>query len=163
MHEYEDCLDRWCVIFFFKQKTAYDMRISDWSSDVCSSDLPPKGLGTWRLALVLQSGPKEARIGFADGTLATIPYAEVKWARKWLEDQRFGTVPGSLDAVLSPGDVVPVELVAAASDGDDSPPDTYALRQIPDVGGASLALAPHTGRVLAMSGAHPYQRPHFTL
>src|SRR3546814_2932383 len=27
--------------FFFKQKTAYEMRISDWSSDVCSSDLPP--------------------------------------------------------------------------------------------------------------------------
>src|SRR3546814_19733668 len=27
-------------IFFFKQKTAYEMRISDWSSDVCSSDLP---------------------------------------------------------------------------------------------------------------------------
>src|SRR3546814_3657652 len=31
---------RWCVFFFFfKQKTAYEMRISDWSSDVCSSDL----------------------------------------------------------------------------------------------------------------------------
>src|SRR3546814_6864306 len=34
-----------CVIFleffFFKQKTAYEMRISDWSSDVCSSDLEP--------------------------------------------------------------------------------------------------------------------------
>src|SRR3546814_12336308 len=30
----------WCVFFFFfKQKTAYEMRISDWSSDVCSSDL----------------------------------------------------------------------------------------------------------------------------
>src|SRR3546814_3627186 len=29
-----------CIIFFFfKQKTAYEMRISDWSSDVCSSDL----------------------------------------------------------------------------------------------------------------------------
>src|SRR3546814_505030 len=28
------------VVFFFKQKTAYEMRISDWSSDVCSSDLP---------------------------------------------------------------------------------------------------------------------------
>src|SRR3546814_6522786 len=27
--------------FFFKQKTAYEMRISDWSSDVCSSDLEP--------------------------------------------------------------------------------------------------------------------------
>src|SRR3546814_21044617 len=28
-----------CKFFFFKQKTAYEMRISDWSSDVCSSDL----------------------------------------------------------------------------------------------------------------------------
>src|SRR3546814_10052565 len=31
------------VFFFFKQKTAYEMRISDWSSDVCSSDLPDFG------------------------------------------------------------------------------------------------------------------------
>src|SRR3546814_8828357 len=28
-----------CCYFFFRQKTAYEMRISDWSSDVCSSDL----------------------------------------------------------------------------------------------------------------------------
>src|SRR3546814_4620819 len=32
-------MDARCVMFFFKQKTAYEMRISDWSSDVCSSDL----------------------------------------------------------------------------------------------------------------------------
>src|SRR3546814_1775405 len=36
-----------CVFFFFKQKTAYEMRISDWSSDVCSSDLV--GLGNRRV------------------------------------------------------------------------------------------------------------------
>src|SRR3546814_5362079 len=30
------------LFFFFKQKTAYEMRISDWSSDVCSSDLRPQ-------------------------------------------------------------------------------------------------------------------------
>src|SRR3546814_6834591 len=30
------------VFFFFKQKTAYEMLISDWSSDVCSSDLTPQ-------------------------------------------------------------------------------------------------------------------------
>src|SRR3546814_1375123 len=40
-------------VFFFKQKTAYEMRISDWSSDVCSSDLanprcPARGLGQER-------------------------------------------------------------------------------------------------------------------
>src|SRR3546814_7327786 len=35
--------------FFFKQKTAYEMRISDWSSDVCSSDLAwRQGASLWR-------------------------------------------------------------------------------------------------------------------
>src|SRR3546814_6005219 len=33
-------------LFLFKQKTAYEMRISDWSSDVCSSDLSSAGTGT---------------------------------------------------------------------------------------------------------------------
>src|SRR3546814_8424772 len=33
----------WFLCFFFKQKTAYEMRISDWSSDVCFSDLPVSG------------------------------------------------------------------------------------------------------------------------
>src|SRR3546814_1818656 len=37
-----------CYFFFFKQKTAYEMRISDWSSDVCSSDLPSRTLGLSR-------------------------------------------------------------------------------------------------------------------
>src|SRR3546814_11228683 len=37
-----------CIFFFFKQKTAYEMRISDWSSDVCSSDLDEKDAKTLR-------------------------------------------------------------------------------------------------------------------
>src|SRR3546814_6286971 len=42
------------MFFFFKQKTAYELRISDWSSDVCSSDLaslkPPERSEKHRLA-----------------------------------------------------------------------------------------------------------------
>src|SRR3546814_1761223 len=34
-----------CFCFFFKQKTAYEVRISDWSSDVCSSDLHAQAPG----------------------------------------------------------------------------------------------------------------------
>src|SRR3546814_5884236 len=48
------------VIFFFKQKTAYEMRISDWSSDVCSSDLKgapaPSGHGTAVASLIVGDG-----------------------------------------------------------------------------------------------------------
>src|SRR3546814_9424670 len=41
------CVGRvWLLFFFSKQKTAYEMRISDWSSDVCSSDLDTKGGST---------------------------------------------------------------------------------------------------------------------
>src|SRR3546814_2675343 len=43
--------------FFFKQKTAYEMRISDWSSDVCSSDL---GIA-WGLTGLLRAVPFHAR------------------------------------------------------------------------------------------------------
>src|SRR3546814_8460643 len=39
-----------CVFFFFKQKTAYEMRISDWSSDVCSSDLASLASSLLRLS-----------------------------------------------------------------------------------------------------------------
>src|SRR3546814_2674654 len=41
-------IDYW-VFFFFKQKTAYEMRMSDWSSDVCSSDLPIRHTRWWQM------------------------------------------------------------------------------------------------------------------
>src|SRR3546814_1422688 len=47
------------LFFFFKQKTAYEMRISDWSSDVCSSDLPEQEGGQ-------DHGGKEGHEGIAD-------------------------------------------------------------------------------------------------
>src|SRR3546814_678927 len=51
-------LSCFCCFFFFKQKTAYEMRISDWSSDVCSSDLDRArrcvSLGTQRARSILR-------------------------------------------------------------------------------------------------------------
>src|SRR3546814_3879294 len=46
------------IFFFFKQKTAYEMRISDWSSDVCSSDLPliPRHIASRLVMQVRASG-----------------------------------------------------------------------------------------------------------
>src|SRR3546814_2185877 len=41
-------LFRCCSVFFFKQKTSYELRISDWSSDVCSSDLRHRPAGRGR-------------------------------------------------------------------------------------------------------------------
>src|SRR3546814_10902887 len=52
------------VFFFFKQKTAYEMRISDWSSDVCSSDLDDAIGETRRRAVHIDGvGELASRIG----------------------------------------------------------------------------------------------------
>src|SRR3546814_1369888 len=65
-------LDYVLFFFFFKQKTAYEMRISDWSSDVCSSDLRRLGSGRNReivgrhLAARHQRNPLWGRQGQAD-------------------------------------------------------------------------------------------------
>src|SRR3546814_2360487 len=50
-------VDVLCFVFFFKQKTAYELRISDWSSDVCSSDL---GRGRPGLLPVCNRHPHES-------------------------------------------------------------------------------------------------------
>src|SRR3546814_4017440 len=80
--------------FFFKQKTAYEMRISDWSSDVCSSDLEattpeattgdiiakprpkPEGGADDQIAELLEKGPLET----ADGDKAAPAQAAPKQA-----------------------------------------------------------------------------------
>src|SRR3546814_2642589 len=58
-------------VFFFKQKTAYEMRISDWSSDVCSSDLH-------RMMLTPRSS-HALRLISAD--LSCQPAAELEWTQ----------------------------------------------------------------------------------
>src|SRR3546814_7367448 len=73
-------------IFFFKQKTAYEMRISDWSSDVCSSDL-----GTPPTCVEIASFPEEwrSRVAQADCLLVEGPMAKNDaWVRAALQAAR---------------------------------------------------------------------------
>src|SRR3546814_5155638 len=60
------------MFFFFKQKTAYEMRISDWSSDVCSSDLRPVP-GPRRVAVILHEAPRAQHKGRGDTAIETAP------------------------------------------------------------------------------------------
>src|SRR3546814_1268294 len=63
---------RW-FFFFFKQKTAYEMRISDWSSDVCSSDLQGIDLRSDRLAMQrLKEAAEKAKIERSSSTQTEI-------------------------------------------------------------------------------------------
>src|SRR3546814_4878004 len=55
-----------CCFFFFKQKTAYEMRISDWSADVCSSDLGLQAVAGSTTAQFAEHRGGDAGAGDAD-------------------------------------------------------------------------------------------------
>src|SRR3546814_9066716 len=64
-----------CFFFLFKQKTAYEMRISDWSSDVCSSDLQiGKKVTAYSLLNAETLPPDLATAGISDAGDLTYQY-----------------------------------------------------------------------------------------
>lgn len=111
------------------------------------------GISTWRLAVVLGFQPdKSVEIGLDDGDHGRIPFRELLWARKELHDALVGAEPERPQQVLKSGDVIYVEPVGR---GD------YGLRQVPEVNGAIVAMDPHTGRVLALSGGFSFASSQF--
>ncbi|MSO88561.1 MAG: penicillin-binding protein 1A [Rhodospirillaceae bacterium] len=123
---------------------------------------PPPGLGLWRLAAVRGFQDGGADIGFADGSVGHIPAAELQWARAYRDGQRIGPAVRQATDVLGLGDVVAAEPVETKPAADGRPrPRAYGLRQIPEIAGAAVALDPHTGRVLAMSGGYSYEISQF--
>lgn len=111
---------------------------ADWAERL-SAVAPPPGLGDWRLAVILQNGDGEAKIGFADGSTGRIPAAEMRWVRQG-------------DKTARVNDVIAVSAMTG---------DAWMPRQVPEVQGALVAIDPHTGRVLALSGGWDYQQSEF--
>lgn len=110
--------------------------------------------GKQQLAMVLSVEKGKATIGLPSGKQGTLALAEVKWARKALPNKRIGAAITSMDQLFEPGDVV---IVYPLKDKQDS----YGLHQIPQVNGALLAMEPHSGKVLAMSGGYSYSKTQF--
>src|SRR3546814_1417244 len=87
------------VFFFFKQKRAYEMRISDWSSDVCSSDLvsSTRGLGAYANVFAVESFMDElAEAAGADPIEFRLRHLKDPRARAVIEAaaERAGWTPG---------------------------------------------------------------------
>jgi penicillin-binding protein 1A len=118
------------------------------------------------LVLVLEVQDSGADISTSDSRRGRVPLAELVWARKQGEiaveagKPAFKTATGppikKAGDVLRQGDVILVERVVFDGQNKPYPSDTYALRQIPEVNGALVAMDPHTGRVLAMSGGFSF-------
>jgi len=119
----------------------------------------PKGMDPWLLAVVLQTDGYGAEIGLADGRIGRIPFDGMIWARPWLKGEKVGPRPKQASDVVLPGHVVTVEPLQTESGA--SAEQTYGLRQIPEINGSLVALDPHTGRILAMSGGYAFAASEF--
>jgi penicillin-binding protein 1A len=117
---------------------------------------PLQDVPEWKLAVVLNLTPAEARIGFADGARSQIPMAEMAWARKFLKTEAIGPAVSKPEQVLHEGDVVYVEKAS-----NDKGPNGWALRQPPKINGGLVAMDVHTGRVLAFVGGFSYYGSEF--
>ncbi len=120
----------------------------------------PPGLSPYRLAAVAGVSADAAAILLKDGSAGRIPLAEAKWARRSLPKQKVGAAPKRMHEVLKAGDLIAVERVRAGP-GGAYPDGTWALRQIPEIEGALIAMDPHTGHVLAMVGGYDAERSEF--
>src|SRR3546814_4199922 len=122
--------------FFFKQKTAYEMRISDWSSDVCSSDLIPGGLLGKTVTITF-----ELVGGFQELSPAVI---EALGASTTLDSRTTATIVGTvffLEAIK----------LSADPQGDPLMPDGDLPRE---PAGKSAELPPERLAALSSSGEH---------
>jgi penicillin-binding protein 1A len=127
----------------------------------------------WRLAVALSVDAREARMAWLerpDGRGAAQPrqgmlnFEDVSgWARPAQPGGRLGAAPRRMQDVLAPGDVVMVEVRPAQEAQGRTParPARLALRQIPQVEGAIVALDPATGRVLSMAGGFSFEKSWF--
>lgn len=138
---------------------------SDWATKLAAlRDDPerlPSAIGDWKLAIALQVDDTGATIGLEDGKKGRIPFSELSWARPWREDQKIGPAVKTATEVLTVGDIVAVEPAVVDDKGKKLAADSYALRQIPDVQGALVAMDPHTGRVLAMVGGYSFGKSQY--
>jgi penicillin-binding protein 1A len=135
-----------------------------WSAALTAFPMP-KGLGEamphWTKAVVLKILPDKAIIGLEGDRTGHIPLSALKWARSWRKGETLGPAIKHPAQVLKPNDVVLVEPQGPGKGGKPAPEGAFALRQEPEIAGGLVALDPHTGRVLAMTGGFSFAQSEF--
>jgi penicillin-binding protein 1A len=128
-----------------------------------STMIDPAAMSNWRVAAVTGVDNGGAQIVLKGGVPGRIPLDELRWARRATADQRLGAAVSRAQEVLSPGDIVLVEPLGAASPAAKHGPGSplYGLRQVPDVSGGFVAMDPKTGRVFAIVGGWDFQQSQF--
>lgn len=119
----------------------------------------PFGHGHWNLAVILELKPESALIGLSDGSVGYIPLSELKWARRYINENSLGPTITHPKDVFKLSDVILVDRIATFKDAKTL--DSFKLCQIPAVSGGIVVMDPHSGRVLALQGGYSFKSSQF--
>jgi len=134
---------------------------TNWKTDLSLIDVPDE-FPKWEIALVVLLDNVGANIIFENGDYGRISIDNLKWARKWREEQKVGPPIKNPNEVLAVGDVIFVEKTNTIEDSlEYGELQLYKLRQFPDINGGIIALDPHTGRIFAVSGGISFNKSEF--
>ncbi len=126
--------------------------MSNWHAALKEMTRPENMPSDWHMAVVLSARSSHLEIGLKDGLKGRVALKDLAWARKSLKRGLYlGPEINGAHKVATKGDVV---LVMRKETKDDTASTDYALKQIPNVEGALVAMDPHTGRILAMQGGY---------
>jgi penicillin-binding protein 1A len=157
-----------------------DALAHEWASSLAGVSAPAGILPPWRLAVVLQVSPTDAKVGWLEPPTESIPgqtnpgrprtgtmlFSDTRWARPG-QNGKLGAAPRQMSDVVKPGDVVMIEPAAAEAEPGTggklsaAPTDRVVLCQVPLVQGALVSLEPATGRVAAMVGGWRFDASQF--
>ena len=138
-----------------------NIKDTNWKKDLALIDVPEE-FPNWKVAVVVLLDNLGANIILDNGDYGRITIEDLKWARKWREEQKVGPPIKNPNEVLAVGDIIYVEQASKSEESlEYGELQLYKLRQFPDVNGAIVALDPHTGRIFAISGGISFNKSEF--
>lgn len=125
-----------------------DQEIDNWTQEL--KEIPASG--NLIPGAVMKVEEAQISVLLQDGRYITIPWAGLSWARPEFKDHRLGAFPKRAADIVKIGDVIYAQ---------QTEQQTWKMTQIPEVGGAFVALEADTGAILALVGGFDYHLSSF--
>ncbi len=132
----------------------YDIRAETTDLDELLAQHPT--VAALRPGIVTTVGKKTAEVYLGPAQTITLPWAGMRWAKKYISPDRVGAAPKRASTLLQPGDLIRVRQTAATPDQA-----TWQLAQVPELLGALVSVRPADGAILALTGGYDYYTQQF--
>ncbi len=122
-----------------------------------------ESFGNLSVAVTTQIREKEVEIYLGNGQSAIIPWEGLKWARRYISEDRRGKTPKKAEDILKPGSLIYIlsQTEIYEKSKDKTPVTFWRLAQLPAVNAALVALDPMDGAITSLVGGYDYFQTKF--